>query len=199
MRARMALIRAGRTFRVVEVSLRNKPGAMLALSSKGTVPVLHLPGGRVLEESWDIMQWAWAANDREDWWNSAQSAENRNLLGRNDGEFKRHLDLYKYPNRYPDETLAAESLRMRALKILLQPLEERLQQQPYLGGTNPCATDLAIFPFVRQFAAVDREWFAAQPMPALQAWLAEWLNSDLFALCMARQGPQQIMSSPTTP
>lgn len=190
MRARMALLQAGQSFRIVEVSLRAKPAAMLALSSKGTVPVLQLPDGQLLEESWDIMRWAWSGDDPEDWWNGAQSDENLELLRCNDGPFKQQLDRYKYPDRYPDETLPRDALRAQAVSVLLVPLESRLGSHRYLGGAMPCATDLAIFPFVRQFAAVEPEWFAGQPLPALQAWLAGWLGSRLFEACMTRLAPQ---------
>lgn len=192
----MAMLQSGRAFRLLEVSLRDKPAGMLALSPKGTVPVLQLPDGTVLEQSWDIMRWAWSADDPEDWWSRAQTAENLELLQSNDGEFKHHLDRYKYPDRYPDETRPREALRAHAVLVLLAPLEFRLKAQPHLGGATPCAIDLAIFPFVRQFAAVQPEWFAEQSLPALQAWLAEWLESRLFETCMSRLSPQSLASFP---
>ncbi|MEP7185051.1 MAG: glutathione S-transferase [Rhodanobacter sp.] len=190
MRARMAMLQAGMAFDTVEVSLRDKPAAMLALSPKATVPVLQLPDGQVWEESWDIMRWAWSVADPEGWWSRAQSAENLDLLRRNDVEFKRHLDRYKYPDRYPDETHQRNELRALAVTVLLLPLESRLKRQPFLGGDAPCATDLAIFPFVRQFAAVDPAWFAGKTLPSLHAWLAAWLESPLFEVCMTKPSPQ---------
>ena len=186
MRARMALLQAGREFQVHEIVLRDKPAAMLALSPKGTVPVLHLPDGQVLEQSWDIMRWAFEPDDRDGWWRRAQSAENIALLEGNDGDFKRHLDRYKYPDRHAAEGLTREDHRAQAMTVLLMPLEQRLQERAYLGGDVPCATDLAIFPFVRQFAAVEPAWFASQPLPALQAWLTAWLGSSLFETCMVK-------------
>ena len=190
MRARMALLLAGVAFNVFEIVLRDKPPALLALSPKGTVPVLHLPDGQVLEQSWDIMRWALEARDPEGCWSRAMSAENMDLLSRNDGEFKLHLDRYKYPDRYPGE--ARDEHRQRAVETLLMPLEQRLRTQPYLGGDKLCATDLAIFPFVRQFAAVEPAWFASQDWPALQSWLDAWLSSGLFEACMAKLTPQEI-------
>ena len=186
MRARMALLVAKRQFKVVEIVLRSKPAAMLALSPKGTVPVLQLPDGRVLEESWDIMRWALEDAADASWWHSAQTPENLDLLARNDGEFKQQLDRYKYPERDDLMLVDRDVERDSATKTLLIPLEARLQSQPYLGGTAPCATDLAVFPFVRQFAAVDARWFEAQNLPALQAWLAAWLSSALFTSCMVK-------------
>ena len=190
MRARLAMLQANRRFQTFEIVMRDKPAALLALSPKGTVPVLHLPDGNVLEESLDIMRWAFEAPDAEGWWCRAQSDENLILLRTNDGDFKRLLDRYKYPDRYPQETTPRETARTQAVETLLMPLESRLQHQRYLGGPTPCATDLAIFPFVRQFAAVEPDWFANQPLPALQAWLAEWLGSHLFEVCMTKQPVQ---------
>ncbi|OWQ48918.1 glutathione S-transferase [Roseateles noduli] len=184
MRARMALLQAGRDFEAVEVSLRAKPASLLALSPKGTVPVLQLPDGSVLEESWDIMRWALAAPDAQGWWARAQSPENLDLVRRNDGDFKRHLDRWKYPQRYPGESLTPETHRDSAVDVLLRPLEARLSSLHFLGGPTPCATDLAVMPFVRQFAAVEPEWFAALDLPSLQSWLNGWLVDPLFTACM---------------
>ncbi len=181
----MALLQAGRDFQALEIVLRDKPAALLALSPKGTVPVLQLPGGRVLEESWDIVAWAFEANDRDDWWRGAQSDANRELLRLNDGPFKQHLDRYKYPQRFQQDAGRRDQHRAQAVTTLLLPLEARLQSERFLGGSAPCATDIGVFPFVRQFAAVERGWFAAQALPALQAWLAAWVGSDLFETCMA--------------
>lgn len=184
MRARMALLQGGIAFEAIEVSLRDKPASLLALSPKATVPVLHLPGGRVIDESWDIMRWALSGSDEEGRWSRAQSPENLDLIARNDGEFKRHLDRWKYPQRYPAETLAPEAHRNRAVNVLLQPMNARLSLTPYLGGDQPCATDWAVFPFIRQFAAVDPEWFDALSLPSLHAWLKAWLMHPLFSACM---------------
>jgi len=197
MRARMAMLQANRRFEAFEVVLRDKPSALLALSPKGTVPVLQLPDGGVLEESWDIMRWALESPDADGWWSRAQSEDNLLLLNTNDGAFKRHLDRYKYPDRYPHEETTRETARANAVATLLTPLEARLQRQRYLGGRAPCATDLAIFPFVRQFAAVEPDWFDDQPLPALHAWLAQWLGSDLFAGCMTKRPVQIAAVFPT--
>jgi len=190
MRARMALRVAKREFNVFEIVLRNKPAAMLALSPKGTVPVLHLTNGHTLDESWDIMRWAFAADDSEGWWRLAQSAENMDMLHRNDGEFKRFLDRYKYPERHASKGVDGGASRDEAVAQFLLPLETLLLSQRYLGGSTPCATDLAIFPFVRQFAAIEPHWFAKQQLPAVRAWLDEWVNSALFEVCMTKLPPQ---------
>lgn len=186
MRARMALLQAGRAFDAVEVSLRDKPASLLALSPKATVPVLHLADGRVIDESWDIMRWAFAARDAQGWWARAQSPANLDLVQRNDGEFKHHLDRWKYPQRYANDTLTPDAHRDRALDVLLQPLEARLRDAPFLGGATPCAADLAVMPFVRKFAAVAPAWFATLALPSVRAWLHGWLVSPLFEACMVK-------------
>ncbi|WP_439893006.1 glutathione S-transferase (plasmid) [Ralstonia sp. 25C] len=199
MRARLAMLQAQRRFQTYEIVMRDKPAEMLALSPKGTVPVLRLPDGTVLEESLDIMRWALEQPDTDGWWRRAQSDDNLALLRTNDGDFKRHLDRYKYPDRYPQEAVQREAARGQAVETLLNPLESRLLSQRYLGGATPCATDLAIFPFARQFAAVEPDWFASQPLPALQAWLAGWLGSRLFAVCMTKQPVQAVATFPEYP
>jgi len=196
MRARMALLQAGRVFEAVEVSLRNKPASLLALSPKATVPVLQLPDGSVLEESWDIMRWALGVPDAQGWWARAQSPANLDLLRRNDGDFKLHLDRWKYPQRHASEALSPEAHRDRALDVLVQPLETRLHCAPYLGGATPCATDLAVLPFVRQFAAVEPAWFATLELPSLRSWLDDWLVHPLFAACMHRLPTQGVSLFP---
>jgi glutathione S-transferase len=194
MRARMALWVAKRDFNAFEIVLRDKPAAMLALSPKGTVPVLQLLDGQVLDESWDIMAWAWSADDSQAWWRKAQTDENLSLLHCNDGDFKRLLDHYKYPERHASESVNRNAARDEAMATFLVPLEARLQSQRYLGGTTACATDLATFPFVRQFAAIGPHWFETQELPALRAWLAAWLNSPLFEACMVKLPPQVVLS-----
>jgi glutathione S-transferase len=197
MRARMALLQAGRAFEAVEVSLREKPASLLALSPKATVPVLQLPDGSVIEESWEILRWALAAPDAQGWWAPAQSPANLDLVQRNDGDFKFHLDRWKYPQRYEGGPLTPAAHRDRALDVLLQPLEARLQNAPYLGGTTACATDLAVMPFIRQFALVDPGWFASQSLPSVRAWLDGWLVSKLFIACMYKLPAQGAIRFPS--
>lgn len=191
----MALLVAGVDFDVHEVSLRDKPPEMLARSPKGSVPVMLLPDGTVLEQSWDIMGWALNRDATKNWWEPAQSIENLGWLAKNDGEFKHHLDRYKYPERYNVTDRAGD--RESALATCLRPLNNRLEQSGYLGGSEPCATDLALFPFVRQFAAVEPDWFALLPLPALQAWLSSWLSSPLFLRCMHKLPSQTTAPFPT--
>jgi glutathione S-transferase len=197
MRARMALLAAGVAFDAHEITLRDKPAAMLALSPKGTVPVLALPDGSVLEQSLDIMRWAWSQQDPHGWWLRAQGADNLALLALCDGPFKHHLDRTKYPERFDGTDPTVH--RTEAVDALLRPLDARLRHTAQLGGSTPCATDLAIFPFVRQFAAVDPAWFSAQPLPALQAWLTGWLAHPLFNAAMARLPTNTVVRFPAAP
>jgi glutathione S-transferase len=178
MRARLAVAVAGTACELREVKLSAKPAAMLEASPKGTVPVLVLADGRVIDESLDIMRWALTTRDPEGWLQREDAA----LIAANDGPFKRDLDRYKYPERH-----AADPVEHRAAGFaFLQRLDDRLARSAQLGGPSRGMTDAAIMPFVRQFAAVDPRWFAAQPLPNLQAWLAAHLASDLFGTVMLR-------------
>lgn len=178
MRARMALLVGGTAFDRVEVKLRDKPAALLAASPKGTVPVLVLPDGRVIDESLDIMRHALATNDPEHW----LAGDDTSLIAANDGPFKHHLDRYKYPDRHDSN---APEHRAAGL-VLLGVLETRLAGMTNLCGNTRSLTDIALIPFVRQFAAVDRNWFAAQDIPPLQRWLAMHVASDVFVMAMAK-------------
>ena len=187
MRARMALLQAGVDYQAHELtSLRDKPAEMLAMSPKGTVPVLMLLTGEVLEQSLDIMKWAYEqTSDKDTWWARAQTPDLQQLWAACDGDFKHHLDRYKYPQRYSD-ALGAEHHAAQAIAVFLQPLETLLQTKPQLGGATPCAADIGIFPFVRQFAAVQPAWFGALPLLAVKAWLAGWLAHPLFEKAMVK-------------
>jgi glutathione S-transferase len=187
MRARMALLQAGVAFDAYEISLKQKPAEMLAISPKGTVPVLQLPDGTVIEESLSIMRWALethASEALQDVWRTAQTPDNLALVALNDGVFKQQLDCYKYPEKFAGSDRDAQ--RSEAMQGLVSLLELRLAAAPYLGGNEPCATDWAIFPFIRQFRSVDEAWFDAQEVRTTQRWLKHWLESELFANCMKK-------------
>lgn len=190
MRARMAIAASGVQFELREVVLRDKPPELITASAKATVPVLLLPDGEVIDESLDIMRWALGQNNPENW--LAQS--NDELISANDGPFKQALDRYKYPHRY-DLTDGTE-YRDAALMHLVS-LNESLSVAPYLGGDWKSMTDVAIFPFVRQFAATDQTWFDALPLPALHAWLAGFISSDLFLRIMTRYPKWTAGDEPT--
>ncbi|MDB5725549.1 MAG: Glutathione S-transferase, N-terminal domain [Novosphingobium sp.] len=177
------MIASGNVCDIREVKLSAKPAELLAASPKATVPVLVLPNGTVIDESLDVMRWALQGNDPDHWLGHDDAA----LIAANDGPFKAHLDRYKYPDRYVSDP--AEQ-REAGVGILLV-LEAMLTTHPYLGGAAMGLTDAAILPFVRQFAATDRPWFDAQPLPGIQAWLARFLVSPLFAAAMLRLPPWQ--------
>ncbi len=184
----MALGSAGIACETVEVSLRAKPSELLAISPKGTVPVMQLMDGTVLEQSLDIMRWALAQNDPEGWLTAADENEMKRVIAQCDDVFKPLLDRYKYANRHPELLMEQHrSLAMDALQAMWNDASQPCtSESPYLFGLQASMVDVALFPFVRQFAAVDSVWFAAQPLPRLQAWLATWLASDLFTAIMKK-------------
>lgn len=181
MRARLALAISGTRYTLREVRLSDKPAALLAASPKGTVPVLQLASGAVLDESLDIMRHALAVRDPEAWCDRDDSA----LIATNDGAFKHDLDRYKYPERYDCDALVH---RERGL-VFLRALDRRVAVTGQLCGSVRGFADAAVMPFVRQFAATDPAWFDAQRVPDLKTWLAGHLASDLFKTIMARVTP----------
>ena len=182
MRARMALRYSGVPLNTIEVSLKAKPADMLAASPKGTVPVLVCADGRVIEQSLDIMRWALACNDPDNWLQSGNPLIEQ-LLDENDRIFKVQLDRYKYAIRYPEYPM--EHYRAQGQSFLLR-LETLLSHSPYLAGDTLSLADVALAPFVRQFAHVDRDWFTQAPYPHLRAWLERFLASELFTSVMGK-------------
>ena len=205
MRARMALKLADIEVEIREVSLRDKPAHLLEISPKATVPVLVLSDGKVIDESLAIMNWAFD-NVREKnnvLYQYLASPQNmpaeagyscakpsthapsgaRSLIAENDGSFKQALDCYKYPERFP---IQAQIQHRADGEVFLQKLEELLQKNSYLLDVTPSLADIAIFPFIRQFAAVDAVWFAQSDYPKLRVWLSTWVESDLFKIVMTK-------------
>ncbi len=172
-RARMAIFYSNVAVELREIVLRDKLAAMLESSSKGTVPVLILPSGEVIDESRDVMNWALSQHDPEHWVTDV----NKDLIEENDSVFKGNLDQYKYADRYPDHP--AEVYRDQC-EIFLQRLESKLIDRTFLMGDQITDVDISIFPFIRQFAFVDMEWFDQATYPNLQKWLSYFLASDLF-------------------
>jgi glutathione S-transferase len=163
MRARMALWVAGETVALREVKLSDKPPEMIEASPKGTVPVLVLPDGKVIDESIAIMRWALHRHDPEGW----LAGDDAGLIAEADGPFKHHLDRYKYPNRYEDEQDFGEVDHRAGGLAILQAWDARIAQEGQLCGSTRSLADIALFPFIRQFANHDREWFDAQDLPHL--------------------------------
>lgn len=186
MRARLGLLFAGVKVELREVVLKNKPPQMLAISPKGTVPVLQLTDGTVIDESRDIMLWALEQNDPENLLNNTVRTEADALIDQNDNEFKYWLDRYKYADRHLEMT--QEEYRQRG-EVFLQQLEKQLEKHTYLLGDKVTVADIGIMPFVRQFAHVDREVFYNLPYPNLQRWLQDWLQYPLFLQAMTKFKP----------
>ncbi|MPT49116.1 MAG: glutathione S-transferase [Sphingobium sp.] len=188
MRARLALAVSATQIELREVKLAAKPEAMLLASPKGTVPVLVLPDGGVIDESIHIMRWALDRHDPEGW----LARDDKSLIADNDGPFKRNLDRYKYPDRHGSDATAhrAEGL------VFLQILENKLANTPYLSGNQRGLTDAAIMPFVRQFSAVDSGWFEMQDLPRLKQWLSDLTTSNIFTAIMMRLPPWRPHDEP---
>lgn len=188
MRARLAIAASGIEVELREVILKAKPAELLQASPKGTVPVLIASDGKVIDESLEIMRWALDQHDPEQWLNpdNGTLASMLALIADCDGDFKHHLDRYKYPERYT----GADALQHRAAgATFLASLNERLLAQPYLYGKRAALADMAIAPFVRQYAQTDATWFAQQPWPALVGWLASMVDSERFASIMDKYPP----------
>jgi glutathione S-transferase len=188
MRAHMTLKYAGIRAELREVLLRDMPAEALRLSEKGTVPILQLGSGEVLDESWDIVKWSLNQNDPEMWAgkNEEHLLEAEMLVETNDYSFKPDLDRYKYADRYPEHD---QAYYRNACEEFLDEIEERLSINAYLLGAEYSLADTAIFPFIRQFAYVDKDWFDKAPYPKLQNWLSALITSDLFEEIFRKHEP----------
>jgi len=188
-RARLAIKQAQIRTELREVVLKNKPDSMLRVSPKGTVPVLVLPDNHVVDESLDIMHWALSVNDPDNWSLKGQAsacAMADELIQQNDNSFKQALDRYKYSDRYPEHP--SEYYRRQG-EVFVDRLDKILLQSPYLASEHSSIADIAIFPFIRQFAYVDIHWFEQTPYTALKSWLSNLLDSNLFASVMQKYPP----------
>ena len=181
----MSIVSAGIRCELREVVLRDKPAAMIAISPKATVPVLQLAEGTVIDESFNIMRWALAQRDPEDWLNPPNSLpeEAFALVEQTETQFKPHLDRYKYPDRYTGANAIEQRVECSNFVTLL---EERLTVMSYLFGKKACIADIAIFPFVRQFANTDRNWFDHSPYLHTQAWLEKLSSGKHFGIVMKK-------------
>ncbi|MGO2089777.1 MAG: glutathione S-transferase [Oceanisphaera sp.] len=188
MRARLGILFAKLQLELREITLKNKPAAMLAISPKGTVPVLQLQDGSVIEESQDIMMWALEQQDPAGLLEGPSLQQANSLIAQNDQQFKHWLDRYKYADRHPD--MSQTDYRQQG-EVFLRTLEALLTKHPFLQGDKPTIADIAIMPFVRQFAHVDRDTFYKLPYPHLQQWLQDWLVHPLFLQAMTKYQPWQ--------
>lgn len=200
MRARLAIAASGLRCELREVVLRDKPAALLQASPKGTVPVLVLPDGQVLQESLEIMQWALQQSDPGRWLQPAEGTidDMQALIAACDGRFKQALDRCKYPNRYPD---ADPQEQWAAAQSWLLELESRLARSAHLFGSHASLADMAIAPFVRQFAGIDAARWEAGPWPQVRRWLAAWQAGEALERVMGKyaawvQGSAPVLFPP---
>jgi glutathione S-transferase len=189
----MAIAIAGVIVELREVELCDKPKALLVVSPKGTVPVLQLENGTVIDQSLDIMFWALHQNDSEHWLKSSWLHNAEQLIRQNDEEFKYYLDRYKYADHYPAHT---ELYYRQQGELFLTVLETLLNHNQFLCGNHFALADAAIVPFIRQFAAVDSEWFESSPYPAVKRWLNNFLTSKLFEVVMTKYQPWKPYDQP---
>ncbi len=185
MRARLAIVYSGIQVELREIVLKHKPQVLIDISPKATVPVLQLPDGNIIDESYDIMLWALQQNDSHYWLKTAHHA----LIDENDYDFKPNLDRYKYADRFPERTQGD----YRALCIpFLEKIEGLLAKHAYIQDDTLSCVDIAIFPFVRQFYVVDKLWFEHAPFPHLYAWLSQLCHTDLFTQSMQKYPAWQM-------
>ncbi|MDA8944374.1 glutathione S-transferase [Porticoccaceae bacterium] len=186
-RARMAIAYASINLEVREVSLANKPSEMTHISPKGTVPVLQLDN-RIIDESIEVMAWALEQSDPDNWLALDLDQQQQTLIEENDNSFKAWLDKYKYWDRFPEQS--QEAYRGQAEEFISK-LDKNLTEHHYLLGNKICVADMAIFPFIRQFAFVDKDWFDQTNHLGLQRWLSEILDSPLFTQVMKKHSVWQ--------
>ena len=179
----MAIHISGQKCELREVLLRDKPPSMLEYSAKGTVPVLILQDGNVIDESLDVIDWALNLNDPDDWQRSKDTKKTKELIKINDGEFKYHLDRYKYSKRYDNED--PEFHRKKCLKFI-ESINNELNNSRYIFDDNISYADIVVLPFIRQFRIADIEWFDSLPYDNLKKWLSSFLDSSLLNSIMKK-------------
>ena len=179
MRAHMALRNAGIKIELREVELKNMPQQLLDLSPDTTVPVLQLSDDEVMTESWDIVKWALSQHDPDNWSGNDNEyfLDAEILIETNDYSFKPDLDHYKYADRHPEQT--QEQYRI-ACETFIEELEDMLSDNRYLLADKISLADIGVFPFVRQFSLVDKDWFDQSDYPAVRSWLQRLIDTDLF-------------------
>jgi glutathione S-transferase len=187
MRAHMALKYSGLKIELREVKLSAMPEEALKLSPKATVPILVLPDGTIMDESWDIVKWALQQNDPNNWLgeNNAFLPEAEMLIEINDFSFKEDLDHYKYADRYPEHS---EQYYREACEEFIEELEEMLAGAPYLLGGQLSLADIAVFPFIRQFSLVDKAWFDESQYEKVKSWLDSLISAALFQDAFQKHG-----------
>ena len=181
MRSRLALVYSNISYEHREILLKERPSELYSISPKGTVPVLQLQDGTVIDESIDVMKWALAQSD-PDFWYTDKIEEQNSLIALNDDEYKKRLDMYKYHERFPE---GSYDEFQNAVGEILKTYESILSKSSYLCGDKVTLADMALFPFIRQGAHVDLDWFNAQ-FPTLSTWLTIFKESELFKTIMKK-------------
>jgi glutathione S-transferase len=176
------LYQAKIAYEPIEISLKHKSSEFLALSPKGTVPVLVDTDGAVIEESLEIMLWALSQHDPECWLLNDENAS-RKLIDENDFNFKKNLDRYKYADRFPEHS---KDYYRSECEIFLNLLNDKLQSNNYLMAERISLADAAIFPFIRQFSLVDEDWFLNSKYQELKKWLYNLINTRMFQEVMRK-------------
>ena len=190
MRARLGIAAAGIEVELREILLRDKAPEFLAASPSATVPCL-VAGDNVIDESLDIMIWALEQHDPEGWLEMPDAGHA--LIATADGPFKQALDRTKYATRYPDADPEAERAKAHAF---LHQLNDQIGTKPFLFGDHPTLADMAILPFTRQFAFIDKARFDAEDWPNLSRWLADFLHSQRFTSIMPKLATWQAGDAP---
>lgn len=186
MRARIAIYKSKQPVLLRDLVLSNKPEEMLIASPKGTVPVIVLPDNTVIEESLDVMLWALKTSDpsnllyKED---STALTKMLYLIEIFDSEFKTSLEAYKCAKRYKEDNVIE---CRQTCEVYIRELEQRLNQHDFLISTKESLVDIALLPFIRQFARVERQWYLQSPYPKVKQWLNNYLQSPLFTKVMAK-------------
>lgn len=192
-RARMALFYSGIEYELREVNLRNKPAEMLAISPKGTVPVLQIASGEVIDESLDIIFYALEQNDPEGMLDFSEEVKKQinQLIDDNDTKFAKLLRKYKYFENYPEQSQAEyrKQIEDEFLVKYENMLKDTIADRPYFFAKKSIA-DIAILPFIRQFAFVDEDWFFTSNYKNLITWLKAEIDNDNFEnIILAKKDP----------
>ncbi|GAA6180850.1 glutathione S-transferase [Shimia sp. NS0008-38b] len=179
-RARLAVAASGVAVELREILLRDKAPAFLATSPSGTVPCLQA-ADVVIDESLDVMIWALRQHDPLGWLDMPEVG--MGLIEACDGPFKSALDRTKYDTRYPE----CDAEEQRALAMgFLNRLDQQIGDKTGLFDDAPRLADMAILPFVRQFAFIDKPRFDAEAGPNVARWLESFLASETFAAIMPK-------------
>jgi glutathione S-transferase len=181
MRARLAIFKSKKAVELRDVKLTNKPAAMLIASPKGTVPILVVSSSQVIDESLDVMLWSLSNSDPDNL--LCNLPDLLTFINLYDSEFKPCIERYKAAKRYHEANV--KECR-QACEVHIHALEQRLSQHAYIFGEQESLADIAILPFIRQFAKVERQWYVQSSYVNVKRWLNTYLQSSMFNKVMAQ-------------